>query len=42
MTTFSLPLVVLMPAAVLNSTLFGAVMVQVLSPPLLLATPTPV
>ena len=39
MTTFSLPLVTLMPAVPLNSTLFGAVIVQVLSTPLVLAMP---
>ena len=39
MTTFSLPLVTLMPALPLNSTLLGAVTVQVLSPPVVLAMP---
>jgi hypothetical protein len=36
-----LPLVALMPAAPLKTTLFGAVSVQVLSPPVVFVTPRP-
>ena len=42
MTMSSLPLVETTPALPRNSMLFGAVIVQVLSPPVVLATPLPV